>query len=152
MITTAANIERLSAIAANLQQQAAETGEPARYDLPGGLTLTFVAQGEARQLSCTRWATMPSTTERELVRQAFGVPAWITYKDYDFEYRAGWGIMRIKWHQNRGQKLRKMAQAHLHRGWSQQRVADLLASHNLDDWNNADDAQLDALLAAVYGA
>jgi hypothetical protein len=38
---------------------------------------------------------MPSPTERELVRQAFGVPGWITYKDYDFEYRAGWGIMRI---------------------------------------------------------
>lgn len=59
--------------------------------------------------------------------------------------------MRFKWHQNRSAKLRKIGQAHLHRGWSQQRVADLLASHGLTDWNHADDAQLDTLLAAVYG-
>lgn len=150
MTTLLPPIERLTATAVELKNQAIATGQPARAELPGGLTVTFMAAGDTRQISCTSWAKMPAVTDRELIREAFGVPRWIAYKDYDFEYKLGWGIMRIKWHENRGLKLIQMGQAHLRPGWNEQRVKSLLAAHNLTDWNDAGDAQLDALLAEVY--
>jgi hypothetical protein len=143
-------IERLAAIAVDLKNQAIATGEPARHELPGGLTITFIASGDNRQISCTMWAKMPPLTDRLLISEAFNVPRWITYKDYEFTYQAGWGIMRIKWDENRGKKLRQLAQAHLRPGWSQARVNEMLARHHLESWEKASNDQLDLLLAIVH--
>lgn len=109
-------------IAKTMRGQASEQGQ-AQHTLPGGLTVTLkiLAAGDIPtrwQLSLSRWAQQASQTEREVIQRAFGVPAWISYKDWQFEYINGYGVQRVIWDDSVGRRLRLIAQGHLAPGWS----------------------------------
>lgn len=142
----------LDRIAQRMIAKAKGTGW-AQQTLDGGLTITYQIDGDNRCLSLTRLFKQASATERDVCRQAFGVPAWVTYRDHiHFDYVNGYGVTRIAWGLNQGQLVRKIAQGHLEIGlyrWQQvigetdytQASSDILA-RLLDDIASAKVARL----------
>lgn len=84
----------LKEIASTLQQKAAATGGPAQRKLGRGLTVTLCYQEGEWGLSLTREGILPSAKEEQICRDAFDVPAKITYETVAIgKYR----IIRINW-------------------------------------------------------
>lgn len=123
----------------------------ARHQLSGGLHLTFQIRGNIRILSLTRYGRQASETERQLVRQAFGVPVWVTYAEhYEFDYQNGWGILRIRWSSSRWRKELLVAQGHLAPGWSLHRRQELFDRLGIGPGPIPED-KLDQIIGEIYG-
>ncbi|MEM7342982.1 MAG: hypothetical protein AAF485_01955 [Chloroflexota bacterium] len=145
-------MDQLYKIAAELQDKAALLGL-AQHTLSGGLTLTYQVDGDLRILSLTRYLRQASEYERAIVRDAFGVPAWVKYSEhYWFAYINGWGVLRITWRAGRTWKENKIAQGHLAPGWCLSRWQSLMNKFQVKGSLSAiPEAKLDQMLIEIYG-
>lgn len=83
---------KLEAIAYEMQDQARAVGRASRT-LERGLQLQLERRGPNERLTIRRTATVPSATEMDIVRKAFGVPQWATEAAIPNGVRLRWRVV-----------------------------------------------------------